>query len=109
MKYTLTKESSPGFTFTTQTQEHVAWLLRHCICGLCTYTQSQWNNRKGDEDDADLGPTEDGINPYTVDPFFPENFSQLPLQEQIDMYLRTPCGWEYWLDEEEEKNDEQTV
>jgi hypothetical protein len=72
--YNLIKLSEPGFDLRTEHLSVVKNVLHLYVCKLCTRT-----DKYGD---------------------FPENFNELPVNEQVDILLATSCGAEFDLETE---------
>lgn len=107
MKYKLTKMSAPGWTFTTKHKHLIASMLKSEVCGSCTSTKNQFMQRVEEREDCVFGIeeqdlVEQNINPFTFTDFFPEDFTELSVDDKIMYYLSTACGCEYDYEEEED-------
>ncbi len=74
--YNLIKLSEPGFDLRTEHLSVVKNVLDLYVCGMCRKNDGTHYNR------------------------FPENFDELPVNEQVDILLATDCGCEFSLEEE---------
>lgn len=110
-RYTLDKMSMPGWTFKSDHLHHILWMLDKHVCGNCKWTREDYATwrAKGDPEIIDEDELlEDGINPYTLTDFIPENYSELSEQEKINWLMSTACGCEFDFIDNEDPNTGKT-
>lgn len=104
-RYILDKLSMPGWEFKTDHLHHIVWMLDQHVCGHCKWTREDYDAWRANGDPEIIGEDElleDGINPYTVTDFIPENYKELPDEDKIRWLLGTACGCEFdFIDRED--------
>ena len=96
MLYILEKYSSPGWKFEADDIGDIRWMFEQWVCNSCKWTEKDYAALDQSEKDELTEPdTPEGVNPFTLTDFFPENYSELSDQEKIDLLLDTACGCEY--------------
>lgn len=110
--YLLDKVSHPGWELRSNHIQHIRWMLEQHVCNSCRWTRADYENYYAKnphemEDEEFLKLEAEGmvgrnINPTTFSNFFPENYSDLPDMQKIDLLLDTACGCEFCFEEEED-------
>ena len=107
--YTLVKMSHPGWTMKSDHIQHIRWMLEQHVCKQCKWTKADYETHiKDHPEDKDDEFVSENQNPYTFTDFFPENYEDLPENEKIYLLLSTACGYEFWMNEEENGNETTT-
>ena len=104
--YILEKVSYPGWQLKAEDIHFPLSILEQSVCQHCkmtkrdydTWLDSYWANTEHSSNEFD---NED----YEPDVFFPDNYSEMTIDEKINTLLATACGCEYDYYTEED-NDE---
>lgn len=104
--YILEKVSYPGWKLEAEEIHFPLSILEQSVCHHCkmtkqdydTFLESWW--AKSDHTTNPLYDEE-----YEPDQFFPDNYSEMTIEEKIHTLLNTACGVEYEFETKEERND----
>lgn len=100
--YILEKYSMPGWKLEADDIENIRWMLEQWVCDWCKWTEKDYAVLDQTEKEQWAEPdTPEGVNPFTLMGFFPENYSELSDKEKIILLLNTACGCEYGFEEKE--------